>query len=184
MPCTTPPAIWPSTTSGLMSSPQSSTTTYRGMCTRPVCEVDLDPAHVRRLRPAALAAVPYGATIASPERRARRGRAATSANDTEIDGTPATCIAPLVDHEVVARRLEQVGGDVEDALAQRARRDVTAPPAIGRRAAAAGARQPERRDRGVAEAHAHLLDRERRARRPRPGRASSRGPGRAGICCV
>jgi len=36
MPCTTPPAICPSTTMGLIMTPQSSLTTYRKMLTWPV----------------------------------------------------------------------------------------------------------------------------------------------------
>src|SRR6266516_3727590 len=36
MPCATPPRIWPSTTAGLMSAPQSSAATYRSTFTMPV----------------------------------------------------------------------------------------------------------------------------------------------------
>ena len=36
MPCTTPPAIWPSTTVGLIITPQSSLTTNRVSVTAPV----------------------------------------------------------------------------------------------------------------------------------------------------
>ena len=37
MPCTTPPAVCPSTTFGLIMTPQSSEITYRRICTWPVC---------------------------------------------------------------------------------------------------------------------------------------------------
>ena len=50
-------------------------------------QVDLDPAHVRRLRPAALAAVVLRTSLA--QRSPGHAFAATSANDTEIAGTPA-----------------------------------------------------------------------------------------------
>ena len=36
MPCTTPPAVWPSTTFGLIMTPQSSEITYRRILTMPV----------------------------------------------------------------------------------------------------------------------------------------------------
>ena len=36
MPCAMPPRIWPSTTAGLISAPQSSTATYRSTFTMPV----------------------------------------------------------------------------------------------------------------------------------------------------
>jgi hypothetical protein len=36
MPCAIPPRIWPSTTAGLMSAPQSSAATYRSTLTMPV----------------------------------------------------------------------------------------------------------------------------------------------------
>ncbi len=36
MPCTVPPAIWPSTTFGLIIFPQSSLTMYRRISTSPV----------------------------------------------------------------------------------------------------------------------------------------------------
>ena len=57
------------------------------------------------------------------------------------------------------RCLEQVGGDVEDALAQRARRVRDRAAGHRRRPAPARAREAERRDARVAVAHADLLDR-------------------------
>ncbi len=65
----------------------------------------------------------------------------------------------VVDHQVLAWCLEQIGGDVEHLVAQRASRVGDRASGHRGRPAAARAREAERRDRRVAVAHPHLLDR-------------------------
>ena len=50
MPCTAPPAIWPSTTDGLIMTPQSSLTMYRSSADRTGVRIDLDSAKVACVR--------------------------------------------------------------------------------------------------------------------------------------
>ena len=71
---------------------------------------------------------------------------------------PGHVHAALTDLDVFARGLQQLGPDVADAIAQLAAADRDRAPGHRRRAAAAGAHQPERGERGVAEADPDLLD--------------------------
>ena len=165
MPCATPPAIWPSTTAGLMKL----TAVLDHEVARDLHptggEVDLDPAHVRRLRPPALAAVPLGDDTqrlppGTPRPRAP-ALAAISASDTDTEGTPGDVHRAVVDLEVLAARPRagrQRGRGCGSRSSRGADRDCAARHRC--RPAPAGARDAERRDRSVAVAHPHLLDRD------------------------
>ena len=148
----------------------------------PGVEVDLDPAHVGRLRPAALAAV---VVEVAAQRLAADALLATSANDTEIDGTPATWIAPSSTTRS-SRGASSRSAATSRICSRSARAEyVTAPPAIGAERLPPVPDEPERRDarcRRSARAPARSA---RRARRPRPGPGSSRGPARgASAACT
>ena len=88
-----------------------------------MCEVDLDPAHVGRLRPPAFAAVPLGRGADRLSREPRRARAHDLRRDVgerhRHRRHPDHVHRAVGDLEILARGLEQVDGDVEDALAQR-----------------------------------------------------------------
>ena len=100
MPCTVPPAIWPSTTFGLIIGPQSSLTMYRRSVTCPVststsqvqtcvalAQMNGRSARVARRWPRARPARPGGGPATGT--RARRARATTPRRRGAADAGPA-----------------------------------------------------------------------------------------------
>ena len=91
----------------------------------PGLEVDLDPAHVGGLSPAALAAVPLAGDEHGAAARHFRAPAHGLARDLgkrDRDGRRALHEdPPTLDQQVGRRRLEEIGGDVDDAVAERPR---------------------------------------------------------------
>ena len=117
-------------------------------------QVDLDPAHVRRLRPAAFSAVVL--RLVAQRAPCVRGDVDERHRDRRY---PLHVDGAFFDDEILLRCLEQVGGALGDAFAQRARRVRDRAAGHRRRPAPTGAGQAERRDARVAVADADLLER-------------------------
>ena len=120
MPWATAPWICPSTISGLMTGPQSSTSAYARTVTRPVSGSTSTRRHVDRARERGPGRIEelgrlerrrIGAARPAPAECASR---ASSATDRPRPGTPRTLTRPSVELEVGRARLERRGRDREE----------------------------------------------------------------------
>src|SRR5579863_1701051 len=102
MPCATPPRIWPSTTAGLISAPQSSTATYRSTFTMPVSTststiAQWVPPDQPPSPPSYVASTSSRASTPSPnESGPEAARRATSLTGIAVAGSPRTQTLPSV----------------------------------------------------------------------------------------
>ena len=126
MPCTAPPTIWPSTSIGLTTTPQSWATAYFSMCTRPSLDVDLDQRDMHRIGPGdgrrlvVICLLESGIDALRPAVIPARARRLRDLGERRLPrpGTPTMPTPPLRNSRSPARALQQIGGDREHLGAQ------------------------------------------------------------------